>query len=183
MVNAGMLTVKEIMGDDYYTLRIPNQEVWSAFRELTAFSLQIDEGDMQKLFMELIRGNIDEFAERYQNILLTLPSYHDLQCENSYHMMVLGMCVFQQKNYIIESNRENGNGRADLLMRAKRSGYPNMILEFKYTKDKKEDLDKLAASAVEQMKDKKYDVNLDTPVYYIGLSHCGKQAAVYYQKS
>lgn len=183
MVNAGMLTVKEIMGDDYYTLRIPNQEVWSAFRELTAFSLQIDEGDMQKLFMELIRGNIDEFAERYQNILLTLPSYHDLQCENSYHMMVLGMCVFQQKNYIIESNRENGNGRADLLMRAKRSGYPNMILEFKYTKDKKEDLDKLAASAVEQMKDKKYDVNLDTPVYYIGLAHCGKQAAVYYQKS
>ena len=183
MVNAGMLTVKEIMGDDYYTLRIPNQEVWSAFRELTAFSLQIDEGDMQKLFMELIRGNIDEFAERYQNILLTLPSYHDLQCENSYHMMVLGMCVFQQKNYIIESNRENGNGRADLLMKAKRSGYPNMILEFKYTKDKKEDLDKLAASAVEQMKDKKYDVNLDTPVYYIGLAHCGKQAAVYYQKS
>ena len=183
MVNAGMLTIQENMGDDYYTLRIPNQEVWSAFRELTAFSLQIDEGDMQKLFMELIRGNIDEFAERYQNILLTLPSYHDLQCENSYHMMVLGMCVFQQKNYIIESNRENGNGRADLLMRAKRSGYPNMILEFKYTKDKKEDLDKLAASAVEQMKDKKYDVNLDTPVYYIGLAHCGKQAAVYYQKS
>ena len=183
MVNAGMLTVKEIMGDDYYTLRIPNQEVWSAFRELTAFSLQIDEGDMQKLFMELIRGNIDEFAERYQNILLTLPSYHDLKCENSYHMMVLGMCAFLQKNYIIESNRENGNGRADLLMRAKRSGYPNMILEFKYTKDKKEDLDKLAASAVEQMKDKKYDANLDTPVYYIGLSHCGKQAAVYYQKS
>ena len=181
MVNAGMLTIQENMGDDYYTLRIPNQEVWSAFRELTAFSLQIDEGDMQKLFMELIRGNIDEFAERYQNILLTLPSYHDLQCENSYHMMVLGMCVFQQKNYIIESNRENGNGRADLLMRAKRSGYPNMILEFKYTKDKKEDLDKLAASAVEQMKDKKYDVNLDTPVYYIGLAHCGKQAAVYYQ--
>ena len=183
MVNAGMLTVKEIMGDDYYTLRIPNQEVWSAFRELTAFSLQIDEGDMQKLFMELIRGNIDEFAERYQNILLTLPSYHDLQCENSYHMMVLGMCVFQQKNYIIESNRENGNGRADLLMKAKRSGYPNMILEFKYTKDKKEDLDKLAASAVEQMKDKKYDVNLDTPVYYIGLAHCGKQAVIHYQKS
>jgi len=165
------------------TLRIPNQEVWSAFRELTAFSLQIDEEDMQKLFMELIRGNIDEFAERYQNILLTLPSYHDLQCENSYHMMVLGMCVFQQKNYIIESNRENGNGRADLLMRAKRSGYPNMMLEFKYTKDKKEDLDKLAASAVEQMKDKKYDVNLDTPVYYIGLAHCGKQAVIHYQKS
>ena len=183
MVNAGMLTMKENLGDDYYTLRIPNQEVWSAFRELTAFSLQIDEEDMQKLFMELIRGNIDEFAKRYQNILLTLPSYHDLQCENSYHMMVLGMCVFQQKNYIIESNRENGNGRADLLMRAKRSGYPNMMLEFKYTKDKKEDLDKLAASAVEQMKDKKYDVNLDTPVYYIGLAHCGKQVVIHYQKS
>lgn len=40
MVNAGMLTIQENMGDDYYTLRIPDQEVWSAFRELTAFSLQ-----------------------------------------------------------------------------------------------------------------------------------------------
>ena len=69
------------------------------------------------------------------------------------------------------------------MMRAKRSGYPNMILEFKYTKDKKEDLDKLVASAVEQMKDKKYDVNLGTPVYYIGLAHCGKQAVIHYQKS
>lgn len=183
MVNAGMLTIQENMGDDYYTLRIPNQEVWSAFRELTAFSLQIEEGDMQKLFMDLTHGNIDDFAERYQSILLTLPSYHDLKCENSYHMMVLGMCVFLQKNYIIRSNRENGAGRSDILLKAKRSGYPNIILEFKYTKDKKENLDKLAVCAVEQMKDKKYDTDMKNPIYYIGLAHCGKQAAVYYQKS
>ena len=137
MVNAGMLTIQENMGDDYYTLRIPNQEVWSAFRELTAFSLQIEEGDMQKLFMELIRGDIDSFAERYQSILL----------------------------------------------KAKRSGQTNIILKFKYTKDKKENLEKLAIGAVEQMKDKKYDMDMKQPIYYIGLAHCGKQAAVYYQTS
>lgn len=32
--------------------------------------------------------------------------------------MVLGMRVFQQKNYIIESNRENGNGRASLYIQS-----------------------------------------------------------------
>ena len=46
------MTMKENLGDDYYTLRIPNQEVWSAFRELTAFSLQTDRGR----YAEIIYG-------------------------------------------------------------------------------------------------------------------------------
>ena len=135
---------------------------------------------MQKLFMDLTHRNIDSFAERYQSILLTLPSYHDLKCENSYHMMALGMCAFLQKNYIIRSNRENGEGRADILLKAKRSGYPNMILEFKYTKDKKEDLHKLAMCAVEQIKDKKYDIDMKNPIYYIGLSDFGIVGYVFF---
>lgn len=182
MVNAGMLTIKEDLGDNYYILRIPNQEVWSAFRELTAFSLQVDEGDMQKLFLDLIHGDIDGFGKRYQRILLTLPSYHDLKSENSYHMMTLGMCAFLQQNYLVKSNRENGCGRADILLIAKRKKYPNIILEFKYTKDDTEDLKRLAMKAVDQIKDRKYDVSMLGLTYYVGLAHCGKTVEWYWSE-
>lgn len=35
-----------------------------------------------------------------------LPSYHDLKNENSYYMMMLGMCLCLSRDYEIISNRE-----------------------------------------------------------------------------
>lgn len=37
-----------------------------------------------------------------------LPSYHDLTNENSYHMMMLGMCICLSGQYKVISNREEG---------------------------------------------------------------------------
>ena len=48
-----------------------------------------------------------------------IPSYHDLNNENSYHMMMLGMCLCLNKDYEIISNREVGKGRDDLILKAK----------------------------------------------------------------
>ena len=42
-----------------------------------------------------------------KNSLLT-PSYQDLINENSYHMMMLGMCMWLANDYQIISNREEG---------------------------------------------------------------------------
>ena len=47
-----------------------------------------------------------------------LPSYHDLKNENSYHMMMLGMCLCLSRDYEIISNREAGKGRFDLVLKA-----------------------------------------------------------------
>ena len=57
-----------------------------------------------------------------------------------------------------EPHMETGEGRSDICLYAKHDRYPNLILEFKYTKDEKDDLEKLAEKALEQIKEKQYEM-------------------------
>ena len=175
----GVVTITKEIEEDYYRLRVPNLEVWKVFKELTACHLKIDERHMEKMLNALKRKDMERFAEEYQGVLLELPSYHDLKDENSYHMMTLGMCAFLRKDYDIKSNRETGEGRSDICLYAKHDRYPNLILEFKYTKDEKDDLEKLAEKALEQIKEKQYDAEMTGEVCYVGLAHCGKRVTVH----
>ena len=179
LVNAGIVTITKEIEEDYYRLRVPNLEVWKVFKELTACHLKIDERHMEKMLNALKRKDMERFAEEYQRVLLELPSYHDLKDENSYHMMTLGMCAFLRKDYDIKINRETGEGRSDICLYAKHDRYPNLILEFKYTKDEKDDLEKLAEKALEQIKEKQYDAEMTGEVCYVGLAHCGKRVTVH----
>lgn len=182
LINAGMVTIQEQTDEDHFLVRVPNQEVWKAFRELTAFYLRVEEGHIGTMLYDLEAGKMDRFAEDYQGILMKLPSYHDLKSENSYHMMMLGMCAFMQRHYEVSSNRENGGGRGDIVLRGRKPQYPGMILEFKYTKDESQDLEELALEAISQIKGKRYDAGMDGIVYFIGLAHCGKRAEVRWEK-
>lgn len=178
LVNAGIVTVEEQIDEDYCKISVPNLEVWKVFKELTACHLQIDERQMEKMLNAMKRNQMERFAEEYQRIILELPSYHDLKDENSYHMMMLGMCAFLRRDYVVKSNRESGEGRSDICLYSKTGKYPNLILEFKYTKDENADLDELADKAVEQIKEKRYDVGMTGEKHYIGLAHCGKKVRV-----
>lgn len=89
--------------------------------------------------------------------------------------MMLGMCAFLYMDYEVKSNRESGNGRSDILLCSKKKQYPNFVLEFKYAKDDTDDLDVLAQTALDQIKDKQYEAGLDGKVYAIGLAHNGKK--------
>lgn len=182
LINAGMVTIQEQTDEDHFLVRVPNQEVWKAFRELTAFYLRVEEGHIGTMLYDLEAGKMDRFAEDYQGILMKLPSYHDLKSENCYHMMMLGMCAFMQRHYEVSSNRENGGGRGDIVLRGRKPQYPGMILEFKYTKDESQDLEELALEVISQIKDKRYDAGMDGIVYFIGLAHCGKRAEVRWEK-
>lgn len=182
LLNAGMVTIREKVEKGIYKLRIPNYEVREAFRELTAFCLKLEEGHISEMLRCLRMEAMERFTEHYKRILLTLPSYHDLRNENSYHMMMLGMCAFMYQYYDVISNRESGLGRSDILIRAKSPKHPHMILEFKYTRDESQDLGELAQEAVEQIKEKEYDAEMTGTVYYIGLAHFGKQAEVKWEK-
>ena len=114
--------------------------------------------------------------------MLEIPSYHDLVDENSYHMMMLGMCVFLHGTYQVKSNRESGRGRGDILLYSRKRGCPSLILEFKYTRDKSENLEDLALKAIEQIKEKNYSAGMTGQVWYVGLAHRGKEAAVKWEK-
>ena len=182
LINAGMVTIEERKSEEDFTVRVPNQEVWKAFQELTAFYLQVDEYEIGTMLGYLKTGDIDKFAEAYRKVLLELPSYHDLKDENSYHMMMLGICTFLRRDYDVRSNRESGSGRGDILLYAKKPALPNLALEFKYTKDHSKDLEKLATDAVRQIKEKNYYADMQGETVLIGLAHCGKQASVVWEK-
>ena len=177
-VNAGYLTVtKEIdLLKGKYRIEIPNKEVKQEFIKLTEYQLGLSSGTLDTVTESLAKEDQETFLESYQEILM-VPSYHDLQKENSYHMMMLGMCLCLNKDYEIISNREVGKGRDDLILKAKDEKKTSFVLEFKYLKEDKKDLEKaldeLSNKAIQQIKDNKYDYGLKGKVIYIGLAHHG----------
>lgn len=106
-----------------------------------------------------------------------LPSYHDLVNENSYHMMMLGMCVCLSYDYDIKSNREESKGRCDIILKSKKKNRLSFVIEFKYTKESHK-LEELADEAVHQIQEKKYDHELEGKIIHIGLAHCGKEVCM-----
>ena len=183
LINAGYLTIKQTIDitDGYFIIKIPNDEVKREFRNLTEFYLSLNEGQLNRIARHLIHEQLNEFVKDYQSILI-LPSYHDLKNENSYHMMMLGMSICLLGDYDIISNRETGKGRCDLIIKAKNEKRTSFILEFKYLKEDKKDLqdelDQLANQAIEQIKERQYDIELNGKVIYIGLAHHGKDVVI-----
>ena len=182
LVNAGYLTLHKTISiqDSLYIIKIPNQEVQLEFRKLTAYHLKATETDLTVLFNSLKRCKKEDFEDRYRKILLTLPSYHDLKDENSYHMMVLGMCAWLSNEYEVISNREAGKGRCDIILKSKKNQI-SYILEFKYTNDSSVDLKQLAKSAIDQINSRRYNSELSGTVIRIGLAHYQKNVEIEWQ--
>lgn len=182
LVNAGYLTLHKTISiqDSLYIIRIPNQEVQLEFRKLTAYHLKATETDLTVLFNSLKRCKKEDFEDRYRKILLTLPYYHDLKDENSYHMMLLGMCAWLSSEYEVISNREVGKGRCDIILKSKKNQI-SYILEFKYTNDSSVDLKQLAKSAIDQINSRRYDSELSGTVIRIGLAQYQKNVEIEWQ--
>ena len=186
-VNAGYLTVDQVIDlmDGYYRIRIPNEEVKKEFKNITDYYLSLGDGQLNQLMRYLRYEQADKFIKEYKDILM-IPSYHDLEKENSYHMMMLGMCLCLNKDYEIISNREVGKGRDDLILKAKDEKKTSFVLAFKYLKDDKKDfekaLDDLSNKAIQQIKDNKYDYGLKGKVIYIGLAHHGKDVSIKWEE-
>ncbi|MEY8676019.1 PD-(D/E)XK nuclease domain-containing protein [Thomasclavelia cocleata] len=184
LINAGYLTISKIISNQegLYVIKVPNQEVQQEFQKLTAHYLKVAGTDLFTMFSALKRRKKEDFKDKYQRILLTLPSYHDLKDENSYHMMLLGMCAWLCHDYKIISNREAGKGRCYIILKARKENQVSYILEFKYAKDSNTDLKELAKTAVEQIKDRKYDTEISGKIIYIGLAHYQKNIEIEWQE-
>ena len=186
-VNAGYLTIKEIVDryNDRYCITIPNAEVRKEFINLTEHHLGLKTGKLFSVVSKLIEENKTEFFEQYKRVLM-IPSYYDLTSENSYHMMMLGMCLCYSNQYDIISNREVGKDRNDLILKAKKEGLTSFVLEFKYLKEEKDNiqdvLSELANSAIRQIKDREYDLELKGKIIFVGIAHHGKDVAMKWEE-
>ena len=176
---SGYLTIDEKIGEDYenvYALRLPNREVKEFFKQ-KFIDMNFGESLFRNTMEALKKNNIDNFEKYLQNIILKSASYYDGKNEDFYHGLILGMTLYLDRDYYVNSNRESGLGRYDVIIEPKNKNNRGYILEFKVVKDEK-DLEKSSKEAIEQIIDKKYDTSLKErgikDITLIGIAFFGK---------
>ena len=158
---SGYLTIDEKIGEDYenvYTLRLPNREVKEFFKQ-KFIDINFGESLFRNTMESLKKNKIEDFEKYLQNILLRSTSFNDIKNEDFYHGLILGMSLFLDKDYYVNSNKERGLGRYDIIIEPKNKNSRGFILKFKVVKEE-EDLNKVSKEAIEQIINKKYDTQL-----------------------
>jgi len=179
LVNSGYVTINQVISiaDSKYEVKVPNTEVNNAFQEVVALYMNIDEMTLDALFSAMLEVDMQTFEDKYHEILLENTSFYDTtQKENSYHMLMLGMCVYLKDKYTVKSNIESGEGRADIMLSPKKDGDMNIILEFK--SEDKYTIETSADRALTQIEEKKYYAGMKGKVLMIGIAHQGKECKV-----
>ena len=152
-----------------YTLALTNREVRLMFQNMIRDWFMDVEGDYNDFIKALLLGN-KKVMNRYMNrIALNVFSYFDTgkrpsgeEPERFYHGFVLGLIVDLQSRYVITSNRESGFGRYDVVLEAKNPQKDDtIIMEFKvHDPDDEDTLEDTVASALAQIEEKQYEVDL-----------------------
>ena len=108
--------------------------------------------------------NIEEYEEKFRILVREMFSYMDVgedTAENFYHAFVLGMLVGLKDSYYVNSNRESGMGRYDIMLEPKDKNGNSFIMEFKlYKKDKEKAIEETIENAKRQIEEKGYEQNL-----------------------
>ena len=101
--------------DDTVELRIPNKEVATIFQDavVSLFRDTIDNGKQKAMMEALWNGDETGAGKIISDILWKTISYNDYH-EDYYHAFLAG--VFTGLGYEVESNKEKGLGRPDILL-------------------------------------------------------------------
>ncbi|MGL6130806.1 MAG: AAA family ATPase, partial [Fusobacteriaceae bacterium] len=126
MLFSGYLTYEDIKistitGIKSYSLKIPNAEIKSFFRQ--SFIETYTKGDVHfygTMMEDLFLGNVNSFINKFTRMYLSAVSYHDAgDNEKYYHHFMLGLLLTLGDKYIVTSNRESGYGRYDIALEPK----------------------------------------------------------------
>ena len=163
--------------ENFVELAIPNLEVKYIFRTkiLKWFNEHIKLCDMTKMFNAIINKNVELFEIELNKLLLDRISFNDAY-ENFYHGFLAGV-LSNMKGYIVKSNREGGTGRSDLFIKSVSRRGIAIVVEFKIANNI-DDLEKKADEAIEQIEDRKYDMELRSE----GYKNIFKYGIAFYKK-
>ena len=180
LLHAGYLKAKrKSREENKYLLSIPNREIEEIYKTILQnwFSREQKIGNLVvKLIDSLLKKDFDSFEIYLQDLLIINISYYDgikkierslkgeekEKHENFYHGLILGLMLHLSDDYYIESNKEYGKGRPDIVILPKELNKTAFILEFKneYTTSSKTSKE-LAKAAITQIKEKQYDLTRD----------------------
>ena len=118
--------------DGFSALKIPNAEICEIF-ELTVkkwFDDSAKTWNRQRLFDAVWSGDEADITKEMSKLLRRTISYHDYR-EDFYHAFLAG--IFTGAGYIVESNKEHGESRSDVVVYDSVSGKA-AVFEAKYSK-------------------------------------------------
>ena len=132
-----------------HRLSIPNLEVTVVYEKVIRDWLEEDmeAGESFHFFIRGIReGNATLIERGLGKVLLSMASYYDTadavgedeemeRVEGFYHGLVLGMLTYISGEYMVESNREYGMGRPDIVLIQRGPGRPNHVLLFEFKRE------------------------------------------------
>lgn len=150
----GYLTkVGERDKDGQIELRIPNKEVKEIFESTVRkwFEDSARVTNRKDLFDAVWNKDVDKVTKEISTLLRMTISYYDYR-ENFYHAFLAG--IFAGAGYSVESNREHGEGRSDIVIYNDVTGQV-AVFEAKYSR-KLEDLERDCQKALDQINTKMY---------------------------
>lgn len=113
--------LKEKISDGTTALMIPNEEIKEIFQ--TTIRKWFDDNakgwDRKPLFDAMWNGNVQDITKEMTRLLRMTISYHDDK-EDFYHAFLAG--IFAGAGYVVQSNKEHGEGRSDIVVLDSRSG-------------------------------------------------------------
>ncbi len=178
-------TVLTDSGDLICKLSLPNKEISLVYKKEIINRMQHIASQSTAIGIQeaLYLQNTEKLQKQLQKFLLESVSTHDTRSENSYHMMLLGLCAIMSDKYYITSNRETGKGRYDIQLMPKISTLPGFLIEVKAEKDCTEErLNELANMALQQINQQQYAAEMQTHdiknIFKYGIAFSGKQVQI-----
>ena len=163
LFTTGYLTREGREMDGIYRLIIPNKEVREVFvlqiREWFNRVVANDRASTEKINRGFLEGNVENIQRELTHFLGESISVLDTKARNEekeifYHGILIGI-LKNNANWAVRSNRESGDGYADILIKPKNPD-TGIVIELKYARSFKE-LDQACERALEQIKDRRYD--------------------------
>ena len=175
----------EIKGDnagECVALKIPNVEIREIFQStiLKWFDDHVAGWDCKRLQNAVWNGNDVEITAEMSKLLRMTISYHDYK-EDYYHAFLAG--IFAGAGYVVESNREHGEGRSDVIVLDQRGGRV-AVFEVKYSRTPEkmpEDCERALAQINTRMYAKEFEDSYDQ-VFCYGIAFFKKRCLVKVKK-
>ena len=168
-------------GDIYLTLKIPNTEIASIYRDQIRgwFDKQVKSEDRSILHKAVLDGDTYAIAGYVTKLLKKSISVFDSD-ESFYHGFFLSL-LYGVPDYAPMSNREEGDGRPDIVLYPENPTDPAIIFEIKKRKSFKE-MEAGLKEAYDQIRDKKYEEGILEDGYMgvksYGICFCKKSCIV-----
>ena len=142
----------------FTALTIPNEEIREIYETTVIrwFDESAPKWNRSVLFDAVWKGNIQELQGELNRLLRRTISYHDYK-EDFYHAFLAG--IFAGAGYMVESNKEYGDGRSDVVVKDQINGRV-AVFEAKYTRQL-EKLENECDEALKQIENQMYAKQLE----------------------